>query len=122
MINHFSDNKFSFTIDFNDFLKFPIKKWEIKSSEKYGKVNLTKSFKFTSENYIISIKNNKNDIFIDFELYNPINKINQLNNEFFNLKNENKKLIKKNKSLSNEIKKFKSRKIVRLVDNIKKFK
>ena len=113
VINHFSDNKFSFTIDFNDFLKFPIKKWEIKSSEKYGKVNLTKSFKFTSENYIISIKNNKNDIFIDFELYNPINKINQLNNEFFNLKNENKKLIKKNKALSNEIKKFKSRKIVR---------
>ena len=83
---------------------------------------MTKSFKFTSENYIISIKNNKNDIFIDFELYNPINKINQLNNEFFNLKNENKKLIKKNKALSNEIKKFKSRKIVRLVDNIKKFK
>ena len=122
VINHFLDNKFSFTIDFNDFLKFPIKKWEIKPGEKYGKINLLKSFKFTSEKYIITIKNNQNDISIHFELYNPINKINQLNNELFNLKNENKKLIKKNKALSNEIKKFKSRKIVRFADKIKKLK
>ena len=28
---------------------------ELKSNEKYGKINLAKSFKFTSENYIISI-------------------------------------------------------------------
>ena len=83
---------------------------------------MLKSFKFTSENYIITIKNNQNDISIHFELYNPINKINQLNNELFNLKNENKKLIKKNKALSNEIKKFKSRKIVRFADKIKKLK
>ena len=56
----------------------------------------------------------------NFELYNAIKKIDQLNNEILNLKNENKKLIKKNKALSNEIQKFKSRKIVRFADKIKK--
>lgn len=122
VIEYYSNNKFNFSIDFNDFLKFPIKKWELKSNEKYGKINLAKSFKFISENYIISIKNDINDISINFELYNAIKKIGQLDNEILNLENENKKLIKKNKSLSNEIKKFKSRKIVRFADKIKKLK
>ena len=73
-----SEEDFYLDIPLKDFLKVPIKKWEFKS--KY-KIKIIKEYEFITEQYIISVKNQYNELFIEFERYNPISKIKELKNQ-----------------------------------------
>ena len=110
-INYVNENEFLIEIDYYDFLKSPTKKWKLSLKDEYNKINLVKPFDLVTEKYLINIKNYKNNISIDFRLYNSIDHIQKLNNEISSLKKENKK----NKNI---IKKFKSRKVVKFADKI----
>lgn len=118
-INYTSDDlSFSVEIDYNDFLKFPIKKFELGLNEDFNKINSTKEYEFFKQNFIISTKNYGNKIKIEFNKYNIINKINKLENNISKLEKSNKKIMSENKKLERTLKNYKSRKIVRIADKL----
>ena len=99
-INYTSDDlSFSVEIDYNDFLKFPIKKFELGLNEDFNKINSTKEYEFFKQNFIISTKNYGNKIKIEFNKYNIINKINKLEKNISKLEKYNKKIKKEKKKL-----------------------
>ena len=103
-IQYLSNNKFAFEIDFADFLKAPIRIWEVCSDDKFNFINLSKEYEFITDNYIISLKNHNNLLIIEFKLYNALGRINQLIQENKELVNMNDVLnqfnVKLNKLLS----------------------
>lgn len=113
------DLDFLVEVDYNDFLKFPIKKFELGLNEDFNKINLTKDYKFYKQNFKILIKNYGNKIKIEFERYDSMNKIEELENRIKKLEESNKKISKENKKLKNTLNNYKSRKIVRIVDKIR---
>lgn len=88
-----------FEINYNDFLKSPIKTWELDFKDKYNKITLSKPFKKIDDNYQISIKKSKNKIRIMFSPYSSIEKIHELEKKVKQLKKDKKLLKKENKSL-----------------------
>lgn len=88
-----------FEINYNDFLKSPIKTWELNFKDKYNKITLSKPFKKIDDNYQISIKKSKNKIRIMFSPYSSIEKIHELEKKVKQLKKDKKLLKKENKSL-----------------------
>ncbi|PWB88324.1 glycosyltransferase family 2 protein [Methanobrevibacter thaueri] len=113
----YESEMFFFEIDYNDFLKSPIKKWEFNFKDKYNKIILIKSFKKNDDNYQIKIKESKNKIKIIFKPYRPIEKINDLEKKLKKVKKENKRLKKKNKTLKKKSKKSKRSKISKKLRN-----
>lgn len=121
-------------IDYNEFLKAPVKKWELEIDGPYNKVNVNEKHYFADDLYEIEIRNYGNKILMEFNRYDPAEKIVELNKKKEKLSNENKKLKsknkkleernkdlkEKNKNLKKEIKAFKSRKIIKIIDKIKK--
>lgn len=93
------NNEFIITVKYDDFLKSPIKKWEITSDETFNKINLTRKYEFANNNYLIHIFNQHNKINIEFELYDPLEKIKELNSEIDLLINKNNDLNKDNNKL-----------------------
>jgi len=118
-IKYECNNEFSIIFDFKDLLKTPIKKWELKSNDAYGKIKVSKPFKFYNEKYIIEFKNKNDNINIFINRYDSIEELNLLNKNLISLKEDKKQLKKENKELKNQLKMFKSRKIVRVVDKFK---
>ena len=132
------DNNVLISIGYNDFLKAPIKKWEFEIDGKYNKVNVNEKHYFVNELYTIEIRNYGNKILIEFDRYDPIKKISELNkkNEELNKKNrqqandfkkknnalkkKNDDLNKKNKKLENSVEAYKNRKVVKIVDKIQR--
>ena len=134
-------NNVLISIDYNDFLKAPVKKWEFEIDGKYNKINVKEKHFFVNELYTIEIRNYGNKILIEFERYDPIKKISEMNkkNDDLNKKNDalkkknddlNKKndalkkknddLNKKNKKLENSVEAYKNRKVVKIVDKIQR--
>lgn len=89
-IQYSSKDKFNFEIDFADFLKAPIRIWEVSSNDNFNFINLSKEYEFITDNYLISLKNHNNLLIIEFKLYNALRKINQLiqeNKELLDMNN-----------------------------------
>lgn len=119
-IDYLSDDEFIFEIDYAEFLKAPIKNWTIKSYGNYSKINVQNQKQFIDEKYIITIENYGNSIQCRLELYDSVEMMNKLNREVLSLKDKNDSLKEKNIKLTNKIEEFKSRKVVRLMDKIKR--
>lgn len=128
MKNYFNFNTFEypikeesgnvfFEIDYNDFLKSPLKIWELTFKDKFNDIILSKSFKKIDENYRISIKKSKNNITIMFKPYTPIERIEDLEKKLKKLKKDKKRLKKENKTLKKRSKNFKIKKIAKKVRN-----
>ena len=125
---------FAIAIDYNEFMKAPVKKWELEIDGTYNKVNVNEKHYFADDLYEIEIRNYGNKILMEFNRYDPAEKIVELNKKNEKFSNENKKLKsknkkleernkdlkEKNKNLKKEIKAFKSRKIIKIIDKIKK--
>ena len=71
-LKYISENEFYFDIEYNDFMRTPIKKWNLSSDENFNKITLNKDFEFINDKYKVSIKNNNDKINFDFELYNHL--------------------------------------------------
>lgn len=99
-INYLSDNDFNFEIKVNDFLKAPIRKWELSCVDKFNFIKLDKEYEFIYNNYIISLKNHNNLIFIEFKLFNSVSKINELIQENIKLDCRNENLIQVSNKLN----------------------
>lgn len=114
------DSRFCIEINYNDFLKFPIKKWELKLNDNFNKINLTDSFRFFNNIYIISFKNYGNKVICEFSKYDSVSKIKEYDDKINVLSKEVKVLDKKNKNLKKIIDEYKSRKDVKIVNKLKK--
>ena len=132
------NNNVLISIDYNDFIKAPVKKWELEIDGKYKKINVKEKHFFVNELYIIEIRNYGNKMIIEFERYDPIKKISEMNrkNEELDKKNKqqakdfkkkndalkkkNDALNKKNKKLENSVEAYKNRKVVKMVDKIQR--
>ena len=125
------NNNVLISIDYNDFLNAPIKKWELEIDGKYKKINAKEKYYFVNELYTIEIRNYGNKILIEFDRYDPIKKISELNkkNEELNKKNrqqandfkkKNHELKKENKKLENSVEAYKNRKVVKIIDKIQR--
>ena len=114
-----SDYEFTSKIDYDELIKVPIKKWQFKADE-FNNILFSDDKTFYTQKYEINISNKNNGIFIESNLYDILDTINQLNNKWDESIRKNKKLLTQNKKLNKRIKKFKSRKIVRFADYLKK--
>ena len=114
-----SDYEFTSKIDYDELIKVPIKKWQLKADE-FNNILFSDDKTFYTQKYEINISNKNNGIFIESNLYDILDTINQLNNKWDESIRKNKKLLTQNKKLNKRIKKFKSRKIVRFADYLKK--
>lgn len=132
------NNNVLISIDYNDFIKAPVKKWELEIDGKYKKINVKEKYFFVNELYTIEIRNYGNKIIIEFERYNPIKKISEMNRKNEELDKKNKQqakdfkkkndalkkkndyLNKKNKKLENSVEAYKNRKVVKMVDKIQR--
>lgn len=63
---NYEDDEFLLEIDYCDFIKAPIKKWEFIGA----KFSLTQEYNFSNEYYLISIKNHENGVIIELKLSN----------------------------------------------------
>lgn len=98
----YNKDHFCIEINYEDFLKAPLKNWELDLIEDYNKISVSKSFKQLNKSYDIRIKNSKNKVKIKFKPYTPVEKINELNAKVKTLKKKNKSLNKKNKRLKSK--------------------
>lgn len=112
-------------IPLNDLINV-VSKWELGCEELFNEIKLCDNYKFFIDNYEIKFKNMRNKILIEVDLFNRPDKIIELNNSLIKscienreLKTSNKHLKIENKKLNDIISKYKSRKIVRLIDKIK---
>ncbi len=94
--------EFSIQIPYRDFLKAPIKRWDFFIGGKFNKINLDEDYEFINEQYRIYLKNFGNRITLELKRYDPIETIENLNNESKILSKEKSKLEKERKKLSKE--------------------
>ena len=104
------NNKFS--INYEDICIKPIKKWELNSHDSLNSIKLNRNYEFFTNNSKIKINNGRNKILIR-------NFIIDHGCELYLLNKENDELNQEISELKNQVKEFRSRKIVRLVDKIK---
>lgn len=114
--------EFSMKIHYNDLLKAPIKKWDIYLDGKFNKINLNKNFELINKMYRIHLNNYGNRFVIELIRYDAMDTISKLNNEKNKLQKDNRKLKKQNKKLKTKISQYKNRKIIKLVDSVKRIK
>ena len=121
-ISYKEDNSdLEFEIDYMDFAKFPIKRWELRINDDFNRIFTRKEYEFFNEKFIILMKTHENKIMIEFNRYDTLKKLKDLEQNNRKLKKENKKLSKRNKKLKKNLKAYKSRKIVKFVDKIRRF-
>ena len=115
-----NSSRFTFTIPYDEFTRFIIKKYELNSPESFNSIRVDREFKFIHNNTVVKFKNKRNKIYISNKsVYGSAGDVETLirNNE--KLINENNRLKSKNKELNKRIEEFKSRKAVRLIDDFK---
>ena len=94
----FNDDSFLIEMDYNDFLKSPLKYWELDFKEDYGKISVSKAFRVFDNKYQIIIKNTKNNVDIKFRPYDSVDKLNRLDSKVIKLNKKNKQLKNQSKS------------------------
>ena len=113
------DYEFTTKIDYDELIRGPLKKWQLKADE-FNYIILSDDKTFYTQIYEINISNKNHGIFIEYNLYDVLDTINQLHDKLDESIRENEKLSIQNKKLNDMIGKFKSRKIVRFADYLKR--
>ncbi len=143
-INYLIDNsgdEYLLKIPYSDILNVPIKKWFLNCEDFPNSFESFKNRIFFKNSYKIVISVFKNKILIENSIFNNIEelenefiRIQDLKNDINTLKRSNKKFIKsnkkfinsnnklinKNQKLTDEVEAFKSRRLVKIVDRIKR--
>lgn len=133
---NYDGNFFNFKIPYCDLCNHPIRKWEIKTDSLFNVIKLPKKYYFYKKTNKIIFLNARNKILIEDDIYNDYEELyesnevlNEVKQENIALKNKNNELndqnynlIEKNIKLKNKLDEYKSRKIVRFTDEIKKMK
>lgn len=137
-----------FSIPYADILSFNVRKWELKVNGGFKNIKLKKKLEFYMQYNFIYMTNLRKNILISSDFYKIYEKLNALRNEADDAKDENKKLVRENSKLSDEntelnqenaklsqesselidnntklketVEEYKSRKIIRIVDKLKK--
>lgn len=126
---------FKLKIPFKDIFNCPIKKWELNCRQSFNSISTLKEFNLYIGTNHIKVFNDRNKILIENNICNVLEELIVMKNEIAALTLNNKYLLKDNKRiekqnkkyaesnvvLNNEINKFKSRKAVNFVDKLKKF-
>lgn len=113
-------NAFTFTIPYEELTRYIIKKYELNSPESFNSIRLAKGYKFTFKNNVVKFKNKRNKIYISNKsIHRSDNKLEDLMRKNEKLVNENNTLKSKNSKLNKTINQYKSRKTIKLIDNIK---
>ena len=110
----------SFKIPFMDLFKSPLKNWTLKIDDGYNQINVQKCFELFKNQNMISIMNQCEKTNINISHFNEVAMINDLVKKLDKANQKNKMLNSENKKLKMKINKFKSRKIIRVTDKIKK--
>lgn len=130
----YKNYQFSFKIPYEDICNAPIRKWEIKTDSLFNSIRLPKKMYFYKRYNKTVFLNARNKILIEDDIYSNMEELMSLNNylqelksvnvglkaENNLLKNENEELAGVNEKLKNRVDEYKSRKIVRLEDKVKK--
>ena len=137
----YNGNDFSFSIPFKDIMSSPVKKWELNSYESINSIKLDYDVLTYDLKNKITLSNVRNKILISNSLCNTILELHELNkkndiliDENKDLKNENNNLHKENQKLAymnNDLRErnrelrdlvnaYKSRKIVKIADKLKR--
>ena len=121
---------FSFRIPHNDILGNAIKKWELNCPDCLNSIKVSKEFQFFTRYYKVRFINSRNKILIENDIVDPVEKmyetfvqkeeIKSLKKKISSLEYKNQKLESKNKRLEDTIEEFKSRKVVKFADKIKR--
>ena len=121
---------FSFRIPHNDILNNSIKKWELNCPDCLNSIKVSKEFQFFTRYYKIRFINSRNKILIENDIVDPVEKmyetfvqkeeIKSLKKKISSLEYKNQKLESKNKRLEDTIEEFKSRKVVKFADKIRR--
>ena len=121
---------FSFRIPHNDILNNSIKKWELNCPDCLNSIKVSKEFQFFTRYYKIRFINSRNKILIENDIIDPVEKmyetfvqkeeIKSLKKKISSLEYKNQKLESKNKRLEDTIEEFKSRKVVKFADKIRR--
>lgn len=131
----------NFSIPYSDILSYPVTKWELRVSDAFKIIKLNDKTEFYDYNNFVYMINIRNKILISFDFYNIYEKLDKLKNQNTTLKSRNSKLrdknmklseknakllernaklSQKNKKLKETVDKYKSRKVIKFVDKIKK--
>lgn len=107
----------SFKIEYLDLLKSPVKKWILMTE---GNLSANRKYYFFKNNDMISIFNFSNKIAINLEHIDKIALLKDLECQLEKSLDKNHKLSKQNKKLKYKLNQFKSRKVVKFADKIKR--
>ena len=132
-VEYTSGDEFTFTIDENELMNAPVKKWEINCRDCKNSIRVSEPFEFYRMHDKVRFINSRNKILIEDDIYNSLDELNALNNETKDLKSEvsslkgersrltaeNKRIEKENAKLNERIEEFKSRKVVKMADKLK---
>ena len=118
-VRYIDESQFEFIIPYKDILSSVIKKWVLNCTDSPNNVFLSKKFHFFTENYEIRFSNIGNKIYVSNQIYSPIESLKKLKDKNDKLNEENKKLKKSNSKLKKTVEKYKSRKVVKLVDKFR---
>ena len=119
-IHSTTSNRFIFVVPFNDLKGNIINKWELNCPDSYNSIVLDKEFRFELENCKIVFKNKRNKIYVANKYIIESDIINKLKSKNKELTKQNKKLSKENAKLNNTVQEFKSRKLIRMADSVKR--
>lgn len=114
------ETKFIFIIPYDDFTRDVIRKYELNSSQSLNSIKLANEFKFIYGNSQITFKNLRNKIYINNKTSsNSVTDVEEIITKNEQLVDENNKLNTANASLNKNLEEFKSRRVVKLADNVK---
>ena len=115
-----SDNEFTATIGYTELTEKPVKNWTLKSDS----FNIIRLVKDNETIYfdinMINFKNKFNAISIECRLYDKLDTINSLYQKLVSAKENNIKISSRNLKLSKTLEAYKSRKVVKLADRLKR--
>lgn len=119
-VDYDMQSEFTFKIPYDMFTRYVIKKYELNSPQSFNSIRLDREYRFVHNNTVVKFKNKRNKIYISNKSVNAaVDDAENLINANEKLASENNRLKSENKELNKRIEEFKSRKAVRIIDDIK---
>lgn len=114
-----NSNRFIFVIPYEDLTNNVINKWELNCIDSFNSIKLANGLKFIYDNSEIVLKNKRNKIFISNKFFIDSDDLDEIKMKNEELVRENNKLSNENIKLNKNVDELKSRKLVKMVDNVK---